>query len=667
MEFQKATESDLSDETSFASYVNTQIRSKTGPLRTTASLNRDPQYAATSFNISDILQGGLAVSDPSDPLLIANQFLTKRLDNIYESNPDKQFALLSGSFESTDPNAATNTVYGESGFNDDGTLNSKWVSSLPVVGPYSRSLQGPTTNDPNSPAPGAKNIMLWARSGLASEVMHLPVSSSIEQDIRNHIQSPDLGASRKHPYFMDRDAQDDKSTSAPFSGTDGYVYNWDYGEEVVSRPGQKTFGGEDPNRPGKKGAFGILDPKSEQWYVSMPWPSNLNTGQWTDIGLPSIDESIKKDSLILSDYLNCRILVYHVRSGKAVIATPGDMGPQPSKLNYSAAFPENCHLMGLSPDIAQYFGLVSMRDTVMVGFVDSSWQLGPYIKTKISPSDLNSGYSYGMPGSYNNNPISLSPDDWSVGTGSSSLVDSIEDIKYAMTLLRDHPNMWATKNEVGGTRNGHGPLNAEGFYKLFTNGFPWSEDAVIKVPGSKRTLIFPSLINFLWIAMESGFIFDGCAGAVGQQSKPGPEDGVTVHETGSAIDFSFLGHVEHGGSYAWRLQWSTMPTRGRNGGSSAYKESQFTGPPTRNPQHMHWYTKYSELVNLLDQLISTLPKDKRPSSVGAPFATASKLIHQDWKPNHMHIDFGSFGKKDGVLNLSGRIGKLLPQLKRYGG
>lgn len=507
--------------------------------------------------------------------------------------------------------------------------------------------------------------MLWAKTGLASEAMHLPVAESVDDDIKNHIQSPTLNQVRKHPYFMDRDAQDERSTSAPFSGTDGYVYNWEYGEEVVSRPGQKTFGNEDPNRPGKKGAFGILNPKSEQWYISMPWPSEINSGQWTDIGLATVDDFIKKENATLSSYTGCRILVYHNKSGKAVVATPGDISSRPSELKYSPVLPNECHLAGLSPDICEYFGLTSMKDTITVGFVDSSWELGPYTKKKVNPGYINSGYTSNTPGSTDSDPISVSPGDWSVGTGSATLVDSLEDIKYAMTLLRDHPNMWATKREVSGTRNGHGALHPESWYQQFTHGFSnASADAAIPVPGSKRSRIFPSLINFLWIAMEAGFIFDGCAGAAGSQSDPGPQDGITVHEVGAAIDFANLGHVDHGGTWVWRQDWATMPAQGTRAYEVAIQRKYvFRGAPTNNPKYMHWYTKYSELVNLLAQFISSLPKDKRPSSVGAPFAVANSVIHQDVKPNHMHIDFFHYNKKGSEVILTGRIGKLLPQLK----
>lgn len=662
--FSKANQFDLSDENAFASYVNSQTTSNTGPLRTTASINRDPQYAATSYNISDILQGALAVQDPSDPLLIANQFLTKRLDDIYEANPDKQFALLSGSFESTRPDANTDTVYGESGFNDDNSINSQWVSQLPLVASHSNSLSGPTTSGPESSNPNAKNIMLWSKTGLASEAMHLPVAQSIEDDIRKHIQSPTLRQTRKHPYFMDRDAQDETSTSAPFAGADGYAYNWDYGEQMVPGPDEKTFGNEDPNRPGKKGAFGILDPKSEQWYVSMPWPSQINAGQWTDIGLATIDDFIKKENLILSNYAGCKILVYHPKSKKAVVATPGDIGPRPSELKYSPVLPNESHLIGLSPDICEYFGLISMKDVVTVGFVDDTWELGPYQRKVLNPIDLDPGYTPNTPGNTPSDPIAVvSPTDWSVGVGSKVLVDSLEELEYAARLIRDHPNFWASKQEVNGTRHGYGPHRTKYCHKSFTYGFDsTSPDTAIRI-NRYKAWIFPSLMNFLWIALESGWIFDGFAGGAGSKTDPN-DDIIAVHESGSAVDFAFLGHVDHGGGYQWKLHWATFPTRGRNGGPSDYDPKRFGKPPTNNPKHMHWYTKYSELVNLFAQFISSLPKDKRPSGVGAPFAVANSVIHQDWKPNHMHIDFYSYSKNRDGVSVTGRIGKLIPQLKR---
>jgi hypothetical protein len=638
--FSRPSATDLNDQATMANYLNNQTTSDSGLLKTTASVEGDAQYAATSYNVSDILQGVGAVKDPSDTMMVMNKALTMNLNKIYEANPERNTALLSSA--GSNP-ATTEMSYGQTGFMANNQIDPNWVAGL--------------TTDLNYKAPNATEsttIKLWAKSGYASEGLHLPVANTLKDDVQKHIQSSTLKDIRKHPYFMDRDAQDSSSSSAPIIGADGYVYNWNYGDAIqkTTLPA-KTIGAEDPNRPGKAGAFGYLDPKSEQWYISMTWPCDQNTGQWTEIGMTPLDDAIKNNKLTLSSYLGCKILVYNPSNGKAVVTTPGDIGPEPKKLQYNPQTPDKCNLAILSPDTMEYLGISGNLTTkVSIGFVADTWDLGPYVKpmsaaelTGAGGSDTGTGAGGAPKWDGNTGPL-----------GSRDLINSIDEIKYAYSKLRDHPNMWATKadSQIPGSRVGYneGACSVNGFYKQFTNGHPVDPGKAWIVSGG-RSFMIPSLLNFLWVCLESGWIFDYCAGAAGPGGGPS-------HSAGLAIDFQGFGHVSVGNAYTWRMNWSPYPTRGNGpNGESTYDPRAFTGPPTKNPKQMEIYNIYSDLVHKMATFCQTLPKDIRPY-VGAPFDVPNTVVHEDHKPNHMHFEIT--GTSKGAEK--GNKGQLMPDLKR---
>jgi hypothetical protein len=220
-----------------------------------------------------------------------------------------------------------------------------------------------------------------------------------------------------------------------------------------------------------------------------------------------------------------------------------------------------------------------------------------------------------------------------------SFVDSYQHIYNAYRMLRDHPNMWATKKQVWGSRhnysysteNGNRP---SGIYREFTVGHPQSTYAKIHYPQYvkyPRTFVYPSLINFLYISMELGWIWDKFAGACGQQDirdrTQWQKTYGTPHEAGTAIDFMCLGHVDYGGAFYW----------------------------TTRPGEAH--DAYVDLVQRLDAFINTLPYDLKPGFVSGPFQYGN--IAQDRKPTHMHIDVSDYH----IPNYYQKVGKLLPELK----
>lgn len=60
-----------------------------GPWRTSASVSGVPQYGATTFTLSDILQGTYAGSDnTADTLLLVNKALTQDLSSLFQTGAD---------------------------------------------------------------------------------------------------------------------------------------------------------------------------------------------------------------------------------------------------------------------------------------------------------------------------------------------------------------------------------------------------------------------------------------------------------------------------------------------------------------------------------------------------------------------------------------------------
>jgi len=132
----------------------------------------------------------------------------------------------------------------------------------------------------------------------------------------------------------------------------------DSGHNDTQGPGDPTkehrafFKEDDPSWPGVPGAFGILKPEDEQWYIAMNW---------------KVEES--KDNLKTQ-----RIMVYCPRTNRACICAPGD--------NTTGG-------VVVSPDTMMVLAAQPGKDRVFLGFVDPLTQLGPKDLTNyIKPGKL---------------------------------------------------------------------------------------------------------------------------------------------------------------------------------------------------------------------------------------------------------------------------------------
>jgi len=204
-----------------------------------------------------------------------------------------------------------------------------------------------------------KKVLLPHRTGSIVEEMHLPTSSSLEEDMKQHQQSSTLPPEKRHPFYMDRSS--DGSARGQQGGVGGVHGNNEYSE------GGTIKEGDNPDWPGRTGFFGVLDPESERWYMNMYWDS----------------AHVKRDELKGS-----RILVFNANNGRACVCTPGDKGPSPS----------TGHHIGVSPDVAEVLGIKNGDTNIWVGFVDDNSKLGPV--TSLASSGItgidSSGRSPGM-------------------------------------------------------------------------------------------------------------------------------------------------------------------------------------------------------------------------------------------------------------------------------
>lgn len=172
------------------------------------------------------------------------------------------------------------------------------------------------------------NGTIPTRTGKITQEMHLPAAGESVTAKTGHKQLAELPANLKWPYYMDR-------IGGPAGGYTSAVGDVSTGTRL----------GENPNTAGKSGAFGILPPDAEQWYMNMRWP--------TGNGYPG---SIRGK----------KIMVYNERTKKGVICTPGDWGPASS----------TGLVAGLSPDTV--FALAAKQgDVCWFGFVPVGTALGP--------------------------------------------------------------------------------------------------------------------------------------------------------------------------------------------------------------------------------------------------------------------------------------------------
>lgn len=260
-------------------------------------------------------------------------------------------------------------------------------------------------------------------------------------------------------------------------------------------------------------------------------------------------------------------------------------------------------------------------------------------------------------------------------------VDDIEDLKYAHSVVLNHPNCWwgrssyqgamHTNDYPGSTLYSERVIAASKNYdrhaasavRAFTSGYKSNPKAYIH-DADNRAWFFPSIINFMWLALQNGFILDIWLGTIydrhvvgrdnsGKKFSDYPEGvGVSPHTYGSAIDFGAIGHISLG-SKTYHLDYGSQ-------GSRTVARGQAT------------FSQFTQVLERFAAFIGALPVSNRPRLVASPKPAATYgsgasevRIGQDRNPTHIHVDYGNKTiTTSGASENSIRIGYLLPQLKR---
>lgn len=345
------TEKDFQTPNDFSSFIIGQHTAANAgkPLRTSASTSGVPQYAVTSFSLSDVLQGTYAVNNSSDNLLLINKALTQDLDGLYKTGASNLSSFSTvpvtpasndGSTGGTTTNGGSTT--GTTGVTSGGIIEATWVQTLP--------LEHPTTG-----------AILWVRNGKGSREMHLPSSPDMASDKLNHKQYKEMPPEWQHPWNMDR-------KGGGVGGEATIYYDVDDSTSIL---------GEAVNSDGQPGAFGILSPEDEQFYISMAWPykgdpiEDFKKANREDI-------AAKASALSKSAYTGKKILVYSVQTKKACVCTPGDWGPHAYYSNSAVARASiNGFYAGLAPDVHWALGTNHGSD-FMFGWMPDETPVGPY-------------------------------------------------------------------------------------------------------------------------------------------------------------------------------------------------------------------------------------------------------------------------------------------------
>lgn len=546
--FPKPKQGDILSPDSFGEFVLGNQTMGNGPARTTASISGDRTYAATSFNVSDILQGSYAVKDNSDQLLVINQALSKDLAAIYNVGGDSI-----SSFSQAAPSASLTGGSGAGGAGVPGAqVKDSWVSSLPKVHPTTGAI-------------------IWRSSGKGSREMHLPTSDVLSKDVALHIQAQGMKAEWKHPWNMDR-------TGGRVGGDGGKIY--------TNVADATSILGEDASLPGQKGAFGYLDPASEQYYCSMAWPySGGPENSFRKANEPDIAEKCK--TLKKEHYQGKKVLVYSVEKGTACVCTPGDWGPQPYWSNGSETRSSiNGFIIGLAPDV--HFALGTDHGAeIKLGWVDDSTPLGPYAPT--------ADQAVGGAG--------MGPAGGTVSTSAGSV--SISDLKYASQKILNHPNCWMGKN--GQRVPGQSDTYANAFRNHFTQGNGTNSNGYAVFTEGGRAWLYPALLNYMWYILEAGFILDNYLGSVGYKMKAGDSTKVSNHAYGGAIDIGSIGLASENKVYPYT--------------------------DTAN-----WRRVADKMFNFL----ATLPENTRGRELGCSFEYTypnNFKVYKDAHPTHIHLGF----------------------------
>lgn len=578
--YQKPTEANSQNRKTFANYVLDSVKVTGGVPRTTSSMQGTPQYAATSFSVSDILQGTFNVKNQSDTLLVVNKALTQNLSGLYDRGADSisSFSTVPASGSLTGVAPIIDPETGESsagaagtGLNSDGiTVSRTFVTGLP--------LDHPTTK-----------AIIWNRQGKASREMHIPTDPDMTKDKSQHIQYEGMRPEWKHPWNMDR------------------VGGWIGGESFVSGPlDTGTIGGEDASVGGQSGALGMMDPIEEQFYCSMAWPLDADACKKAFIkaGVPEVNDRATAAKLKYDAYRHKRVMVYSVTTQKGVVCCPGDWGPNPYWSNGAASKGSiSGFYIGLSPDT--HFALGTDHGTeVILGWMPDDTPVGPYTTGNgivAAPSATPGGTAGSIAG----------------GTAAASGgggQNTIEELIYAGTILANHPNMWIARHKAMKT------LLTQG---TFSSDHP---NFVLYKGSDGRQFLMPSLLNFLFYIVEGGFIVDNFLGAIGYKTKAGDRTNTQVsnHATGGAIDIGSLGKASLNASVgyndpSWRAicdemfgYLATLPPdiRGEEIGCSfaADYANGFHVYKDAHPTHLHLGFDVTEAGSLIPALKKKPPR-----------------------------------------------------------
>jgi hypothetical protein len=343
----RPNEGDMQDAASFRKYAaGQQVGSR---QRTTASVAGVPQYAATSFAVSDILQGSFAVKNQADSLLVINKALTQDLTGLYQIGADKEtsFSTVPSSNDAqiaqTGGDGSPGTINAD--ISGGGILNETWVNSLPTTHPTTKAI-------------------LWVKTGKGSREMHIPVAEDLATDVATHLQHPDMPPEWKHPWNMDR-------VGGPIGGGTKIYTDIADAQTILGEPGDAS---------GHIAAFGYLTPQEEEYYMSMAWPYKGAVEAFITAGRQDISDIAAAHKS--SDYKGKKILVFSHKTKRGCVCTPGDWGPNPYWSNGADARMAsiNGFYAGLSPDVHWVLG-TDHGDEFSFGFMPDTTPLGIYTPT----------------------------------------------------------------------------------------------------------------------------------------------------------------------------------------------------------------------------------------------------------------------------------------------
>lgn len=199
--------------------------------------------------------------------------------------------------------------------------------------------------------------------------------------------------------------------------------------------------------------------------------------------------------------------------------------------------------------------------------------------------------------------------------------NTAEDIIYAGTKLKDHPNFWIDTENLSNsgvfTTDGSGGY-AKRFVKDLTEGFVPDASIANKIvtwdASKTKAFLYPSLINVMYYIVENGFILGRTTGFAGfKESKPGVP---SQHSYGGAGDIHRVGRASEKVTYE-------------------------VSDPKSHPI-------IREIYLLLDQL----PDSRKPSEVGGPFEPvpgSNKDIYYTNASHKDHLHIGFSPGKEGSL------------------